>query len=635
MRPVLARPAALIAGAAISLLLAGCVSLPTSGTVRVGNSRSDGGGLAQSNVIVMDPIPPSPQFTPRQIVRGFLSASGVSAAVAKEYLTPAFAATWHPRRLVRVIDSVPDVNQLPVPSHLTGGRPTDQVTVNSRHLQTLASGGVAEPGRLTLVQGGSPYTFTFDLTKLRKSGWRIYGIRDQSGKPVDTLLLTESDFQRDYLPVNLYFPATTQPALVPSPVYISATAGELGVQQLVNGLTSVRPDRQNWLYRAVKTAFPRDAHLSVQVRGSTAIVDVGGIAAGMDPATLGQMEAQLVWTLTSSPYSASTITGIRAVQLQMKHSSAFLVPDSFSRWAPPRVTGSLYYQTLDPSGQPQLYIAKVVSDGTPGTTVKSRLPLPLLPHDVGRGFFSAIAVSPSPPNSSFSTTLAACRGKKVYVVTLTGGSQPLQPFTLQSPCTSLSWDDKGELWVTAGSGIFVVTEYPTGPQIIPVSIAPGQISTSDTYSSIAVSPDGVRVALIVKSATGSSAYVTAISKVVVKAGVSNKKQKTGTLVYLGQGDQILTVGPDLVDPAALSWYDANHLLVLDRRHGGSQLYEVPLDGDQSTSVPTPPGAISVTSNGTIVAVGTERQGRVSLKVAHGLEGLWRQLSPGSSPVYPG
>ncbi len=610
--------------AALSLLLAGCVSLPTGGTVRVATPPPESGGLSLPNVITMDPIPPGPNFTPREIVSGFLAAGGASKAVAKQYLTPAFAADWHPSPHPHVIDSVPDVTQLPVLSHVTGGQETDQVTVTSQHLETLASAGEDEPGTLTVGQGHSPYTFKFELTKLRHSGWRIDGIHDEFGKSKDSLLLlTESDFQRDYLPLDLYFPAKTVSALVPSPVYISATHGELGVQQLVNGLTAVQP----WLYRAVGTAFPRGTPFSVQVHGSEAVVDFGGKVSNLDQARLDELEAQLVWTLTNSPYSPAS-TGIRSVLLQLKHSSPFLVQSDFLRWAPPSVTGELYYQALGESGQPQLYTAKIASTGPRGVTVDSRLRLPLLPPSFGRGLFNAIAVSP--PSSSFPPTFAACRGKEVYFATLMGESQPLQPLTLQSPCTSLSWDNQRELWVTAGSAVFVVTETLTGPRSIPATISPTQISSSDTYSSISVSPDGARVAMIVKSATSTSVYVTAISKV-----AESKTKKASRLVYLGQGNEALTVGPDLVDPVALSWRDADHLLVLDRRHGESQLYDVPLDGGQSTSVPTPPDAVSVTANGSIVAIGTERQGHVSLKISRDLDGIWRQLAVGSSPAYPG
>ncbi len=624
MRPARARSVALTTAAALSLLLAGCVSLPTSGSVHVVTPPPESGGLSQPNVITMDPIPPGPNFTPKEIVSGFLAASGASKAVAKEYLTPLFAGEWQPSPRPHVIDSVPNVTQLPVLSHVTGGQATDQVTVTSQHLETLASAGEDEPGTLTVSQGRSPYTFKFELTKLRHSGWRIDGIHDEFGKSKDTLLLlTESDFQRDYLPLDLYFPATTVSALVPSPVYISATHGELGVRQLVNGLTSVQP----WLYRAVRTAFPGHAPVSVQVHGSEAVVDFGGKIGNFPQTRLDELEAELVWTLTNSPY-AGVSTGIRSVLLQMKHSSAFLVQSDFLHSAPPSVTGPLYYQTLSQAGQPQLNMAKIVSTGPRGVTVESRSRLALLPPSFGRGPFSAIAVSP--PSSSFPPTFAGCRGKEVYFATLIGDSQPLPPLTLQSPCTSLSWDNQRDLWITAGREVFVVNETLTGPRSIPATIAPEPISSSDVYGSISVSPDGARVAMIVKNATGTGVYVTAISKV-----AESKTEKTSRLVYLGQGNQVLTVGPDLVDPVALSWRDADHLLVLDRRHGDSQLYDVPLDGGQSAPVPTPPDAVSVTANGSVVAVGTEHQGHVSLKISRNLDGIWRQLTVGSTPVYPG
>ena len=152
-----------------------------------------------------------------------------------------------------------------------------------------------------------------------------------------------------------------------------------------------------------------------------------------------------------------------------------------------------------------------------------------------------------------------------------------------------------------------------------------QIAGSARFVSLKVAPDGLRVAMIVRRNKGASVYVSAITK-----------KKNSSLIYLAQGGPVLTAGPDLVDPIAVTWWDSDHLLVLDRRHDVSQLYEVPLNGGQSTRVlSTPAGAVSVAANGSFIAVGTQGssgRGRPGALVSKGLDGSWIRVANGSTPA---
>ena len=633
---LLTRPAFMVAAVAATVVLAGCVNLPTSGPAPHPGSPAppSTGGLAQQIGVEIDPIAPGPDFSPKQIVGGFLAASGADQKIAEKYLTPSFAPMWKPsQRATRVIDSSPSVRAFQGGSHVTGSQPSEQVVVSTDHLALLVSGssksggsnsgGDEEPGQLSVAPGG-PFTFTFDLTQNGQGAWRIDGIEDQNDKPDPSLLLlTEADFQRDYLPRDLYFPANeTASTLVPSPVYISTTADQLGVQELVNGLAAEDSDRVSWLWRSVTTADPGGVRMEAQVRGSTAFVSLHGLKGDLPSNAVHQLEAQLVWTLTQSPYSGST--GIASVQFQPGRGAnpALLGLHNFARWGPPSVPGPLFYQTLDDLGVPQLTEVSVVSASRAGKGPARSTEQ--LPTGVGDGPLSSLAVSPSQPGTSFTTSFGGCRGKNVYVA-------PLEPFavvgllktTLPSKCTSLSWDDKGELWVTAGSDVFVITETPNGLHVIPVTIP--WTSGTDTYTSLKVAPDGVRVAMIVKSGKSSSVYVAAISK-------------KRSLTYLGQGSQTLTVGPDLVDPTALTWWNGDQLLVIDSGGSEPRLYSVPLDGGKSVAVPTPDGAVSVAANGAVTAIGTIDQkdpSQVKVLYSRDLDGIWTSLGPGASATYPG
>jgi hypothetical protein len=473
---------------------------------------------------------------------------------------------------------------------------------------------------------------------LAQSGgkWRISGIdglgRDQKKR---FLIISSADFLRDYQPRNVYFPVNpTTNSLVPYPVYIPDRPGNQSITTLVKSMLSP-PSSSNWLYRAVSTGFPPGTKVtSVQVHGNEALITLGGTAASADYQALQQMEAQLVTTLTYSPYSPyspdNSNTGILEVHLQIKNSSTTLHPTGFGSWVPPGTTGDLFYQSVSPSGQPQVFTVKEADVGlSRRDAIAGRSPVPL-PAGLGSGPLTAIAASGGvmPP------TIAGCRGKEVYVVPLIGNA-PLVQLLPGDDCSSLSWDDQGRLWVAAGSDLFVLTETlssHTGLQITPVTVPAPQISSTATFTSLKVAPDGVRVALIVHDKSGSMVYVTSTTVV---------GKQPNQVIYLGQSS-LQAVGPDLVNPVDLTWWGPDHLLVLDRRNGATQLYEVPLSGGQSSRVPAPPDVTSVTGNGSVVLVGTKTtqggstQEAIESSSGNGnLDGIWHRVASGSLPAYPG
>ena len=96
-----------------------------------------------------------------------------------------------------------------------------------------------------------------------------------------------------------------------------------------------------------------------------------------------------------------------------------------------------------------------------------------------------------------------------------------------------------------------------------------------------MAPDGVRVALIVSTRAGQRVLLAAV----VHSGNQVSLASAGTL------------GADLTQPTALSWYDADHLLVVDQADSGPQLFEVPVNGDRSTFQSIEPGMVSITTAG--------------------------------------
>jgi hypothetical protein len=617
----------------VSLILAGCVNLPSGGTLRNLKRLPN----SDESQLVITPRGPEPQWPPTQIVSGFLVASGADPSdlsIAKEYLTAGYAKKWRPTPSPQVIDANPKVGQTFVPSRVTGGPSSAEVTVSSQHLESLVAVGANEAGRLQVAQGPAPHQFKFELVQQPGDKWRISSILGPNDKPSDSiLLLTNSDFERDYLPRNLYYLASgSSQTLVPFPVYIPAQPGQLGgVRQLVDAVRKLPPTKSNWLYGAIATALPRRTKPKVQVQASRAVVEFGGVTR-IAPQTLRQMEAQLFWTLTYAPDSPGG-TGINSVALDIGHRSEILLQSSstnFTNWVPQGPPEPLYYQTLGPAGHPLLGSFTPASNfGSPNTghaagaakthglAGGTRRHEPM-PAGLGPGLFTAVAISPPAPPRDV-RYFAGCRGTKAYIA-------PLLPITdvesrdLPGKCTSLSWDNQGDCWAVAGSDLYVLNATPTTLRV--VIIPPQQIAQA-SFVSLRVAPDGLRVAMIVRRKNGASVYVSAITK----------KRK---IVYLAQGGPVLTVGPDLVNPIALTWWNSDHLLVLEHPHGGvSQLYDVPVNGGESTKVLTPPNAISVTANGTFIAVETAGNGQPAVLASRGLEGSWVQVDAGTAPTYAG
>jgi Lipoprotein LpqB beta-propeller domain/Sporulation and spore germination len=623
---------------AAAVALGGCVSLPTGGPADSSNGANHGlnsipnTDLSQDGIVV-NPVPPGSQWQPAEIVSGFLDASGADRGIARQYLTPGYSSSWKPDQAAMVIDTNPAVIGGPLSSHVTGGPQTGQVTVTSDHLEKLVPTGSHEAFRLETATGSGPYTFHFGLSQI-SGKWRINRIFGADGVSSEKILLiSNADFVRDYQPRNLYFPINPKALkLVPYPVYIPDRSGNKGIMTLVEALTT-QPPSSTWLYSAVSTGFPPGTKvLKVQLHGNAALITLGGAAAKADSQALQQMEAQLVTTLTYSPYSPDTSeTGIREVELQIRNFSIQLLPTEFRSWVPSGSTSPLYFQSGTTSGQPPRFTqVKAAAVGVSrGAAEKGSAPV-VLPGGLGFGPMNAIAISPAgvfPP-----TTFAGCRGKQVYVVPLFGDAPLIQG--LPGNCSSLSWDTQGRLWVTSGTDVFVLTESPTastgtGLQVTPVSIPAPQIPSADTFSSLKVAPDGVRVAMIVHGKSGSTVYVTS----------TTVGKKSSQLIYLAQSGQLQPVGPDLDNPVDLTWWGPDHLLVLDQRHAIDQLYEVPLNGGQSVRVPTPPGVTSVTGDGSVVVVGIkETEGgttRELIESASGLDGIWHRVAPGTVPTYAG
>jgi hypothetical protein len=85
---------------------------------------------------------------------------------------------------------------------------------------------------------------------------------------------------------------------------------------------------------------------------------------------------------------------------------------------------------------------------------------------------------------------------------------------------------------------------------------------------------------------------------------------------------------------SLTWYDEDHLLAVAGRPSTTQLWEVPVDGDNPTSLGPLPGIASVTAAGPGNPFYLGLTGG-QLERAVGPNQFLRPITAGQAPSYPG
>jgi hypothetical protein len=579
-------PLAAIASAA-AIAAAGCATVPTSGQARqISEPRN---GLAQgADFPQLIPFSPGSGWSPQQIVSGFLVASASFAgdhSVARQYLSPRQAQIWRPGSAVTVV-SEPRVTHVVAPRRVTGQSTTARVVVSGQELATLNATGQYQ------IPPVSSRQFLFKLMRIRNQ-WRILN-------PPRGLLLSKADFDRVYQPRDLYYFASSGTVLVPDPVFVPL---EATTTSLATGLVTALLGRPvGWLQGATSTDFPRGTRLLGQVRieGTSATVNLGGSAARAGPATLASIAAQLVWTLTSPSYGRSAISSVR---LEIDGHQV----DPAGSAGGVELLGSYLSKVPTPAAKNGLYFIGV-NGAVHVLSATSAAPADQVPGQAGTGLvpMTGIAVSPS---ERFLAGISPDR-RVIYVTALAKGAA-LRSWQPGGVCTALSWDARGDLWVATKAGVWL--RPPGGKAPIAVDVTP----RAGRIIALRVAPDGVRIAMIVRSATGSQVLVGAVVRGANRASIG----------------QLVPIGAGISDPAALGWYDADDLIVLARAGTrGAQFERVPVNGSQPTLIAAEPDASALATTESQIVAGLPGGRMVAFASA---TGSWAPLGPGEDPVFPG
>jgi hypothetical protein len=596
---VLAALAALLVAA---LSATGCVSMPSGGPVQ-SYPVTQGPDAQNQPYVQIQPQPPGADWTPQEIVQGFLTASanfGNYPQVAMQYLTPDEQKAWDPFWSAIVYKTGPNV-AAPTTYPPKAKNPTTATVEVTGAIQAnlLGNGSYSVPS--ASAPGGSPDTPLFQLAKVGGQ-WRI------ADAPPE-LLLTSNSFANDYQLRNLYFFDPLARFLVPDPVYVPLRAkpGDL-MDQLVNELIAPPDD---WLSGgATKTAFPRKTKVSdVGLDGVTAVVSLTGAAiAKADPEVMQQVSAQLLLTLSGAAPSGSNGQGVQSVEVVVNG----------NLWVPPRGQGNPVQRT--PEWKPaygasrEFYYVNNRGYLTSRTATGGK-PLPI--EEIGTGY-SQIAVSAD------GTFLAALRGSTLYTG-LVGG-----PLTKRgSGFVSMSWDANDDLWASQGGQIDMFRGTPSARQPL-AQMVPVDVSTQlgQQYTALQVAPDGVRVAIVMNGDE-------------LTFGAISRQQTQDPRITLSPVQEIpLTqVQPSPVNAifTALTWYGPDNVITLATP--GPAVTEYPVSGGTPTSLQADPAMETITaSSGEPLIAGLRKGG---IKSDAGLAGSWLPVNDGatpavgSAPTYPG
>ncbi|MCL1922480.1 MAG: LpqB family beta-propeller domain-containing protein [Propionibacteriaceae bacterium] len=244
----------------VVLSLAGCASIPTSGSVHSEPRRS--ADLSPGGITIV-PEPPPQGASPTMIIRGFLTAMasfGSDYATAREYLTASASDSWSP-------------HQADVLIYASGTTP--QVSGNRVTMSGAIIGHLRPDGSFV---GADAPTWTHDFGLVRENGeWRI-------SHPPEGLALSYYMFTQSFSRIDTYFFPVTGTVLVPDPRYVQRGAWDrtTAARLVVNGPST-------WLSAIMDSDIRGHIYLAGEVTLTNYIADIplseGALDLSVDQAT--------------------------------------------------------------------------------------------------------------------------------------------------------------------------------------------------------------------------------------------------------------------------------------------------------------------------------------------------------------
>ncbi|GAA1582291.1 LpqB family beta-propeller domain-containing protein [Streptomyces globosus] len=602
-RPAAARACALGAGV---LLLAGCASMPVSGEIR--EVRASQGVDSQVRVFG---VPPADKAGPTEIVDGFLEAmtsDDPQLQTARKYLTEDAARNWRPGTAVTVLSA--GIDRFSLPGEKDGLGP--RFKMSGKRLATVDERSAYQP-----APGDSRYEETLQLVQENKQ-WRIQ-------TPPTSLVLSESDFQRIYMPVNKYYFAGG--TLVADPVYVRQRSDpDSRMDPTTQTVQSLLAGPSKWLGPVVTSSFPTGTELREGTK-SLATDGQNTLRVPLNRKVDDVAQPQCQKMATQMLFTVKDLTASRLERVELLRSDRSLlcsVTDAGASAIAHRVPSPDYQyyvdaesrfvrMKLDVNSEDQQYRAEPVPGPLSGSPA-FKTATAAVSYDEKR----AAAVSED--------------GRGMYLVNLTtAGPMPAPVLTAKGAkpngLSTPSFDAAGDVWVAdqdpQASALYRVPAGTAVAQKVEVAGLDGRITA------VRAAPDGVRLALLVQKGNLKSLYIGRIER--PEGGKSAVAAAPPVTVR-----ELRPAAPQMADVTALSWAPRGRLLVVGREKGGVvQARSMLADGSMvAASLPGATGLIAV------AAADDDKKPVVAWSEDDGIVWLppgaqWRTVALGRAPVYPG
>ena len=507
----------------VALSLTACAGVPSSSPVRVVRRIPAEQPELPEAPAFRRRLPPNPpeNATPTDIVRGFLLAQGSSDgdhAIARKYLAP--TVPWNPAQSLTVYTS-PRIGEAVV----RGDSAT--VVATLQRIGTLTRDGEFRPP--LSVESRQ----TFRLRRDPSLGWRL-------AEAPPGVLLTRDDLTASYQRFTLYFPNAAR-RLVPHQVFLrqSDQPAATAVRALLTG-------PRGWLAPAVRSSIPEGTELldPPTVVDGVVTLNFSREIRRAPQETLGLLVAQVVWTLTEPALA------VEAVRIQAE-GQELVVPGHDGAREHRRPD----WEEFAPAPRPFDDRLFFVRDGAPYAL------------DAGGAVARVAALTGV---RSFAVNRSGTH--LVAVVRLAGGREALDVVALSGPggvrraltadtLTAPAWDPTSDVaWVAATTGgtTQVMTVPVTGtPAPVPASLPGG------TVTSLRLSPDGSRVALLVAGPGRAALFVGRVERTATGArAVADPR----------------AIAPSVSLPTAVTFDGAGQVVVAGTLAGRRALVRLDVDG---------------------------------------------------------
>lgn len=624
--------------AVVAVTLAGCSGIPGSGPVQ-------DVGRVSNQVNEQAVVTPDAGMSPVNVVRGFVNAAarislngtaGSAYDAPKQFLTAKAQQSWQkePESVTVLSDQL----------RIDPGN-QQEVTISGTALGTL------DKDRSFHTGNGALYRVTVHLVQ-DKGQWRI------SDPPAD-LLIVNTDFQRVFSARTLYFLDASRTVVVPDRRYlINGTTDENRVEALLTMLLKGPAGVLRGAAVSELTGGSLRTHVQTQPDGVTTKIDLQKIDVST-PADKAALAAQIVWTLNSAQVAIS----INGKPLDPRTATYTLsTAQSFN---PDRLPGKGAV-AADP------YVVD-----PEGAVVDLKTGQPLW-GQVGTGSAQVLSAAMSAATGTLAAVSAvSAKSGQTLLIGQPLNQQSTQPALEASTLTQPSFSRTGdEVWVVQNGA-------SKNPEIYQIStgltssgatgtgtasrakVGSTQLAGKGPVTALALSPDGVRVAIV----AGGKLYMGAIGAPAASPtgtaapdpaetpeplNVINLQTIRGELDQVGpitfrSANQLLVVSKDpllsyrSITDLRIDGYEASPVTSTDLTADVQAVAVSVIDpdtGGTGTGTGGTPDSQGLASTPTIyISAGPTRQVGTILKLQGSLiDGRWVAVDPelsfGTSPFFP-